>query len=147
MVSVKSRTSRPRLTVTWRSALAWFHAEISRTPVAQASGRQPELAGQRLDAGAGRVDVERDLAAEQVRRDPAEDDVRVGDGDLGAALAVAERPGVGAGRLRADLERALGREPGDRAAAGADGDHVDHRDLATGTRRPSPRWSASARRR
>ena len=129
VVSVKSRTSRPRLTVTWRSALAWFHAEISRMPVAQRLGRQAELRGERLDAGAGGVDVERDLAAEQVRRDPAEDDVGVGDRDLGAALAVAERAGVGAGRLRADLERALGREPGDRAAAGADGDDVDHRDL------------------
>ena len=77
-----------------------------------------------------RVHVERDLAAEQVRGDPAEHDVGVGDGRLGAALAVAERAGVGAGRLRADLERALGGDPGDRAAAGADGDDVDHRDLA-----------------
>ena len=46
--------------------------------------------------GAGRVDIERDLAAEQVRRDPAEHHVGVGDRHLGAALAVAERPGVGA---------------------------------------------------
>ncbi len=61
--------------------------------------------------------------------------------------AVAERAGVGAGRLRPDLERALRREPGDRAAAGADGHDVDHRDLARVTRRPCPRWSASARRR
>ncbi len=90
---------------------------------------QVELLGQLLDAGAGGGDVERDLAAEQVGRDPAEHDVRVGDGDLGAALAVAERAGVRAGRLRADLEGALGREPGDGAAAGTDGDHVDHRDL------------------
>ena len=79
---------------------------------------------------ARRLDVERDLAAEQVRGDPAEDDVGVGDGRLGAALGVAERAGVGAGRLRPDLERALGGDPGDRAAAGADGDDVDHRDLA-----------------
>ncbi len=43
VVSVKSRTSRPRLTVTWRSALAWFQAEISRTPVAQASGERPSF--------------------------------------------------------------------------------------------------------
>jgi hypothetical protein len=34
VVSVKSRTSRPLATVTWRSALAWFQAEISRIPVA-----------------------------------------------------------------------------------------------------------------
>ena len=53
----------------------------------------------------------------------------VGDRDLGAALAVAERARVGARRLRADLERALRRQPGDRAAARADRDDVDHRDL------------------
>ena len=129
VVSVKSRTSRPRLTVTWRSALAWFQAEISRMPVAQASGLRPSLAASASTPDARGVDVERDLAAEQVRRDPAEHDVGVGDGDLGAALAVAERAGVGAGRLRPDLERALRGEPGDRPAAGADGDHVDHRDL------------------
>ncbi len=38
---VKSRTSRPRRTVTWRSALAWFQAEISSTPVAQRSRDRP----------------------------------------------------------------------------------------------------------
>ena len=81
VVRAKSRTSRPRLTVTWRSALAWFHAEISRTPAAHASGVSPRSAGERLDPRAGRVDVERDLPAEQVRRDPAEDHVGVGDGD------------------------------------------------------------------
>ena len=81
VVSVKSRTSRPRLTVTWRSALAWFQAEISRTPVAQASGLSPSWPASALDAGARGVDVERDLAAEQVRRDPAEEHVRVGDGE------------------------------------------------------------------
>ncbi len=130
MVRVKSRTSRPRLTVIWRSALAWFQAEISRTPLAHSSGEMPELAGQGDDAGAGGVDVERDLATEQVGRDPAQGHVGVGDGDVGPALGVAERARVGACRVRADLEGALGGEPGDRAAAGADGDDVDHRDLA-----------------
>ena len=91
---------------------------------------QAQLAGELGDTVAGRVDVERDLAAEQVRRDPAEQHVRVGDRRLGAALAVAQRARVGASRLRADLERALRADPGDRPAAGADGDHVDHRDLA-----------------
>ena len=50
-------------------------------------GRQAELGGERLDARPRRGGVERDLAAEQVGRDPAEHDVRVGDGDLGAARA------------------------------------------------------------
>ena len=85
---------------------------------------------ERADAVAGRVHVERDLAAEQVRGDPAEHEVGVGDGRLRAALAVAERAGVGAGRLRPHLEGALGGHPGDRAATGADRDDVDHRDLA-----------------
>ena len=54
----------------------------------------------------------------------------VGDRRLGAALGVAEGAGVGARGLRADLERALGGDPGDGAAARPDGDDVDHRDLA-----------------
>ena len=63
-------------------------------------------------------------------RDPPEHDVGVGDRDVGAAAGVAERPGVRAGRLGTHLERTLRRQPGDRATAGADGHHVDHRDLA-----------------
>jgi hypothetical protein len=70
--------------------------------------REPELAGELADAGPRGLDVERDLAAEQVRRDPAEEDVSVGDRDLGAALGVAEGPRVGARRPRPDLEGALG---------------------------------------
>ena len=117
------------LTVTWRRALAWFHAEISRMPVAVRSrGRAWRRAGPGRRSAAG-TRLERDLPAQQVRRDPAEGDVGVGDGGLVAALGVAHGAGVGAGRLGADLQRALGREPGDRAAAGADGDDVDHRDL------------------
>jgi hypothetical protein len=41
---VKSRMSRPRWTVTRRSAFAWFHAETSRTPVAQLSRDSPSVA-------------------------------------------------------------------------------------------------------
>jgi hypothetical protein len=37
----KSRTSSPRLTVTWRIAFAWFHAAISSTPAAHASTAMP----------------------------------------------------------------------------------------------------------
>ena len=72
VTSVKSRTSSPRWTVTWRSALAWFQAEISRMPAAQRSRRQPQPVGEGVQARGGQVDVERHLAAEQVRRDPAE---------------------------------------------------------------------------
>ena len=56
--------------------------------------------------------------------------VGVGDGDLSATAAVAERARIGAGRLRPDLERALGGDPGDGATPRAHRDHVDHRDLA-----------------
>src|SRR6478752_7404984 len=65
------------------------------------------------DAGAGRLDVEGDLAAEQVRGDASERHVGVGDRRLGAAL-----------------ERALGGDPRDGATTRPDGDDVDHRDLA-----------------
>ena len=97
VVSVKSRTSSPRATVTWRSALAWFHAEISRIPVAVLSRVRSELAAQGLEPAAGGVRAERDLPAQQVRGDPAEDDVRVGHRGLGAPAGVAHRAGVGAG--------------------------------------------------
>src|SRR5690606_16766357 len=91
--------------------------------------RQAELLGEGVDARGRGVHVEGDLAAEQVRRDAAEDGVGVGDRDLGAAASVAERAGVGAGAAGADLQRALRRPPRDRAAARPDGHDVDHRDL------------------
>ena len=84
------------MTVICRMAFDWLNALISRMPVAVRSGVSPSLSASASIARPGGVDVERDLAAEQVRRDAAEEDVRVGDGDLGAAPAVAERAGVGA---------------------------------------------------
>ena len=59
----------------------------------------------------------------------AEHEVGVGDRRLGAAEAVAGGPGIGAGRVRADLQQADLVDGRDRAAAGADLDHVDHRRL------------------
>ena len=94
-------------------------------------------------AASAAAGVQRDLAAEQVRRDPAEHQMRVGDGRFGAAPPVAGRARVRAGRPRPDLERALRREPGHRATAGADRHDVDHRDLGRERVRPSPRWSAT----
>ena len=84
--------------------------------------------GERGDAGARALDVERDAAADQRRRNAAEHQIGVGDGRLVAAVRVAHRAGLGAGALRADLEMAFAGDPGDRAAAGADGLDVDHRD-------------------
>ena len=90
----------------------------------------PKLLAERAYRRArGGIEIELDLAADQRRRQAAERDRGVGDGRLGAALAVADRAGIGAGALRADLELAVGVGPGDRAAAGADGDDVEHRRL------------------
>ena len=53
-------------------------------------------------------------AEEIVGIEPAEHDVGVGDGRLGAAAAIADRAGIGARAVRADLERADVVDPGDR---------------------------------
>ena len=84
--------------------------------------------GDRLDRRARRLDVERHLAAEQLRREVTEHDVGVGHGGQLAALAVGGRTGVGARRLGPDAERLrqLG-HVGDRAAARADRVDVDRR--------------------
>ena len=57
----------------------------------------------------------------------AKREVGVGDGRLDAAAAVAHGAGDGAGALGADGQRARVRDAGDRAAAGTDRHHVDHR--------------------
>jgi hypothetical protein len=82
VVSAKSRTSSPRLDVIWRSALAWFQAEISRMPAA-ARQVEAELRAERRSPP-GRADVERHSppsrcgGSGRARRG-------VGDGGLGAA--------------------------------------------------------------
>src|SRR5699024_5968338 len=93
-----------------------------------------ELARQGRDPASRRVHIERDLAAQQMRRDTAEYQVRVGARGLGAALAVAQGARVRPGRGRPDLQGSLGREPADRTTARADGHDIDHRDL--GRKRP-----------
>ena len=92
--------------------------------------REVHRVGDRLHGGARGLDVERHLAAQEARRQVADDDVRVGHGRLGAALAVGRRAGLGAGRLRPDAERAGElRHVCDRAAARAHRVDVDARDL------------------
>ena len=79
-----------------------------------------------LDRARRAVDVELDLAAEEVARvEPAQDDVGVGDRRLDAAPPVADRPGIGARAPRPDAEEPARVDPGDAAAAGADLDQVD----------------------
>ena len=53
--------------------------------------------------------------------------IAVRDGRRGAAAAVTNRARIGAGALRADLRRAAGVQPADRAAAGADLGQIDRR--------------------
>ena len=82
------------------------------------------------DRGPGRLGVERDAAGQgRVGCEPAEQQVGVGDGGLGAAAPVAGGAGVGAGRARADPQRPARVSPADRAAAGTDRVNVDHRQL------------------
>ena len=66
---------------------------------------------------------------ERCRVEPPEQKVRVGDGRARAAAAVADRPGIGAGALRSDLQHPGLVDGDDRAAAGPDGAHVDHRHM------------------
>ena len=107
-----------------------FSLTIARMPSAASSADvEPHRVGDRLHRRARRVHVELHLAAEEPRRQMADDDVRVGHGRVGAALAVRGGAGLGAGGLRADAERL--RQLGhvrDRAAARADRVHVDGRD-------------------
>ena len=79
---------------------------------------------------ARRRDIELQLAAEEtVGVEPPQHQIGVGHGRLGAAIAIAGGAGRRARALRADRQAVLRIEPGDRAAAGADLDDVDHRRL------------------
>ena len=72
--------------------------------------------------------AERDGAAEEVVRvEPPQREIGIGDGDLLATGVVADRAGIGAGALRADAEEPALVDPGDRAAARADGGEIDRR--------------------
>src|SRR5690606_3154658 len=68
-----------------------------------------------------RVTVETHLAAEEaIGVEVAEHEVRIGDGRLGAAAAVAYRARHRSGAVRSDSQRADRADRGDRATAGAD---------------------------
>ncbi len=69
-----------------------------------------------------------DIAADEiVLVDAAEREVGVGGGGIGAAAAIGGGAGDRAGRFRADMQLLELVDPGDRAAAIADLDQVDHR--------------------
>ena len=92
--------------------------------------RELELRGDARQRRLGGARVELHPAPEEeVRVVVAEREVRVGHRRLDAAAPVAGGPGIGPGRARPDLEEAHLVDGGDRSAAGADLDHVDHRRL------------------
>ena len=104
---------------------------VSTPLAARVTASSPLIAERSGDAPiqnlAGLAGVEPHLAAEEVSGiEPAEHEIGVGDGRLGAAAPVAGRPGHRAGAARPDIEAALIVEPGDRAAADADFENVDH---------------------
>ena len=128
--SANSRGSRPRSTEMTRSARPISALATRTTPSAVSSASRPSSEPRRLQRRLGRVARQRQLAAQlRAVAEVAEQDVGVGDRRLLAALAVGGRAGVGARRARADAQRAARVGPGDRAAAGADGVDVDHRQL------------------
>ena len=102
-------------------ALATWRVETAASCTAE-----PERVGNAaLDGFLGERTVEGDGAAGEPVADPAEDDVGVGVGGLHTALAVTGRPRRRACRLRPVAERFRRVDPGERAAAGANGQHLD----------------------
>ena len=127
--SAKWRGSCPRSMLTIRMALAMFSLAISTIEWARSSTRHVQRVGELLASPhCHHRHVEAHLAAEEVVGvETSEDEVGVGQRDLVAAGAVADRAGVGAGAARPDLEEAAGVDPGDRTASGADSVDVDER--------------------
>ena len=73
----------------------------------------------------GRRLVEHDLPTGKLRPEPAQRQVRIGVGGRRVAPPVAGRPRIGTRRLRPVVQRAGVVDPGERAAARADGQHLD----------------------
>ena len=77
----------------------------------------------------GFLDVEAvQLAADRaVRIDPSHHQVGVGHGRPVVAKAIADRPRIGTGAFRPDLQQTAPVDPGDRAATRPNGGNLDHR--------------------
>ena len=94
----------------------------------RAHPRRPHRIGEGIDHGVSGGDIQTHLAAQEcIGLQTTEHQVGVGDRGPGSAPSITGRPRFGACRLRADLQHAAGIDPCDRAAAGADGVHVNHR--------------------
>ena len=98
------------------------------TAFAASSVPRPTLSPSCFQRAVGGAGVERHRPADQLRAEAAEHDVGVGVRGLLVAAQVTRGPGIRAGRLRAVAERAGAVDPGQRAAAGADRQHLDRRE-------------------
>ena len=110
--------------------MAIFSSTISATPRAAVGRieieRRADIGSQRAS---GRRGIQQHRAAGKAGRvDPAERDIGVGDGRAGAAPVVAGRAGVRSRAARADGDPAETVHAAQGAAAGADLDHLHHRD-------------------
>src|SRR5918993_5545739 len=75
-----------------------------------------------------RIDIQLHLTAKKIARiEVAENQIGVGDRWFGAALSITNRPRVCAGTFRTYFQKPERIDPRHTAAAGADLDHVDHR--------------------
>ena len=126
--SANSRGSWPFSIVRERIAPRHVRVRDREDPLGRLGGGSPSCSASRPTTSTGGVAVERHPAAEEALGvEPAEHDVRVADRRLLAAVPVAGRAGIGARAARADAERAALVDVRDRAAAGADRVHVEHR--------------------
>ena len=129
-IIVRSPSVAP-ISMAWtRAALAMFSPTISLTPSAAICGSRssgaPTPAEERIRR---RLLVERDAPARELGRvDAPHRKVGIGNRGLGAALAVAGRPRLGARALRPHGDAAEPVDDGDGAAARADLHHLDHGD-------------------
>ena len=93
-------------------------------------GRQSQPFGDvTVERALGGVEIERDRAAGEMRRiDGSQHDIGVGHRRMAPAAAIARGPRLGAGAFRPHSHAFQYIEPGNRAAACPDFDHLDHRD-------------------
>ena len=119
----------PRSMESRSTACSRFCSSSRITPDAAASTGKPSgLASLVSTASPRQAAVERDRAAGQRAGPQApEHELRIGDGRLLAAEAIGGRTGPRAGALWADMQQARIVDPGDRAAARADGVDLDRR--------------------
>ena len=130
-IIVRSAVSLPFSTACTRAAFAMFSSTISPMPKPRPARREAErfadLAARWRAAALG-VDSRIEPPAKRAGIEPAQHAVGIGDGRPRAAAPVAGGAGLGAGAVRADLDAAQRIDARDGAAAGADLDHLDHRD-------------------